>query len=50
MKLQDRTVRVVTYESRSIDTSKKLDWKTLSERSKEQQVKYISKALYVQMP
>ena len=40
-KLQNRAARVTTgdsYEIRSIDILKKLDWKTLSERRKEQQV------------
>jgi hypothetical protein len=45
--------RVITgdpYEIRSIDILKKLEWKTLRERRKEQQPKYVSKALTCQCP
>ena len=52
-KLQNRAARVITsnpYEIRSIDILKKLEWKTLSERRKEQQLKYVSKALTCQCP
>ena len=52
-KLQNRAARVITgdpYEIRSIDILKKLEWKTLSERRKEQQQKYVSKALKCQCP
>jgi hypothetical protein len=48
-KLQNRAARVITgdpYEIRSIDILKKLEWKTLSERRKEQQLKYVSKLLH----
>ena len=50
-KLQNQATRVITgdsYEIRSIDILKKLDWKTLGERRKEQQLKYVSKALTCQ--
>jgi hypothetical protein len=52
-KLQNRAARVITgdtYEIRSTDILNKLDWKTLSERRKEQQLKYVSKALTCQCP
>ena len=52
-KLQNRAARVITgdtYEIRSTDILNKLDWKTLSERRKEQQLKYLSKALTCQCP
>ena len=52
-KLQNRATRVITgdpYEIRSIAILKKLEWKTLSERRKEQQLKYVSKALTCQCP
>jgi hypothetical protein len=53
-KLQNQATRVITgdsYEIRSIDILKKLDWKTLGEiRRKEQQLKYVSKALTCQCP
>jgi hypothetical protein len=50
-KLKNRAARVITgnsYKIRSIDILKKLDWKTLGERRKEQQLKYVSKALTCQ--
>jgi hypothetical protein len=50
-KFQNRAARVITgnsYKIRSIDILKKLDWKTLGERRKEQQLKYVSKALTCQ--
>ena len=52
-KLQNRAARVITgdsYEIRSIDILKKLNWKMLRERRKEQQLKYESKALRCQCP
>ena len=52
-KLQNRAARVITgdsYEIWFIGILKKLDWETLSERRKEQQVKYVSKALTCQCP
>jgi hypothetical protein len=51
--LQNRAARVITgdpYEIRSIDILKKPEWKTLSERRKEQQHKYVSKVLACQCP
>ena len=39
-----------SYEIRSIDVLKKLNWKTLGERRKEQQLKNVSKTLTCQCP
>jgi hypothetical protein len=47
-RLQNGAVRVITgdtYEIRSTDILKKLNWKTLEERSKEQKLAYVAKAL-----
>lgn len=47
-KLHAVTATVITgdsYEIRSMDTLKKLNWKTFGKRRKEQQLKYVSKAL-----
>ena len=45
-RLQNRAARVITgdtYEIRSTDILKKLNWKTLEERRKEQKLAYVAK-------
>ena len=52
-KLHNQAARVIagnTYEIRSIDILKKLNWKTLGERRKEQKIAYVSKALTSKCP
>jgi hypothetical protein len=53
-RLQNRAARVITagdtYEIRSTDILKKLNWKTLEERRKEQKVAHVAKALSNQFP
>ena len=52
-RLQNRAARVITgdtYEIRSTDILKKLNWKTLEERRKEQKLAYVAKALSNQCP
>jgi hypothetical protein len=47
-RLQNRAARVITgdtYEIRSTNILKKLNWKTLEERRKEQKLAYVTKAL-----
>jgi hypothetical protein len=48
-KLQ-RVVTGDTYEIRSTDILKKLNWKTLEERRKQQKIAYVAKALSNQCP
>ena len=48
-KLQNRAARVITgdtYDIRSKDISKKLNWKNLSVKRKEKASAYVSKAIY----
>ena len=52
-KRHNRAARVITgdtYEIRSFDILKKLNWKTLEERRKEHKLAYVSKALTGQCP
>ena len=52
-KLHNRAARVITgdtYEIRSFDILKKLNWKTLGERRKEQKIVYVPKALTSKCP
>jgi hypothetical protein len=49
----NRAARVITgdtYEIRSTDILKKLNWKTLEERRKEQKLAYVAKSLSNQCP
>jgi hypothetical protein len=51
-RLQNHAARVITgdtYEIRSTDILKKLNWKTLEERRKEQKLAYVAKVHYTQL-